>query len=95
MFNFSSVFGGNTSSSDPPAETADFIESPKRKNATTKVLINKGFSSGRMKTGTPPRVDGRSLNFKKMMHATRFCDLEEYRRIRHKEMIEERENLEN
>ncbi len=32
----------------------------------TKVLINKGFSSGRMKTGTPPRVDGRSLNFKKM-----------------------------
>mgnify|MGYP007000262538 CR=1 len=32
--------GGNTSSSDPPAETADFIESPKRKNATTKVLIN-------------------------------------------------------
>ena len=32
----------------------------------TKVLINKGFSSGRMKTGTPPRVDGRSLNFNKM-----------------------------
>ena len=32
----------------------------------TKVLINKGFSSGRMKTGTPPRVDGRTLNFKKM-----------------------------
>ena len=32
----------------------------------TKVLVNKGFSSGRMKTGTPPRVDGRTLNFKKM-----------------------------
>tara|TARA_B100000963_G_scaffold110440_1_gene96135 strand:- start:42521 stop:44392 length:1872 start_codon:yes stop_codon:yes gene_type:complete len=32
----------------------------------TKVLIKKGFSSGRMKTGTPPRVDGRTLNFKKM-----------------------------
>ena len=32
----------------------------------TKVLTNKGFSSGRMKTGTPPRVDGRTLNFKKM-----------------------------
>ena len=32
----------------------------------TKVLINKGFSSGRMKTGTPPRVDGRSINFNKM-----------------------------
>ncbi len=29
----------------------------------TKVLIDKGFDSGRMKTGTPPRVDGRSLNF--------------------------------
>ena len=25
-----------------------------------------GFKSGRMKTGTPPRVDGRSLNYKKM-----------------------------
>ena len=32
----------------------------------TKVLTNKGFTSGRMKTGTPPRVDGRTLNFKKM-----------------------------
>lgn len=29
----------------------------------TEVLLNKGFNSGRMKTGTPPRVDGRSLNF--------------------------------
>ena len=25
-----------------------------------------GFSSGRMKTGTPPRVDGRSLDFNSM-----------------------------
>ncbi len=32
----------------------------------TKVLIDKGFDSGRMKTGTPPRVDGRSLNFSMM-----------------------------
>ena len=29
----------------------------------TSSLIEKGFESGRMKTGTPPRVDGRSLNF--------------------------------
>ena len=32
----------------------------------TKVLTKRGFSSGRMKTGTPPRVDGRTLNFKEM-----------------------------
>ena len=29
----------------------------------TKCLENIGFMSGRMKTGTPPRVDGRSLNY--------------------------------
>lgn len=29
----------------------------------TKSLQDRGFVSGRMKTGTPPRVDGRSLNF--------------------------------
>lgn len=32
----------------------------------TKCLEEKGFVSGRMKTGTPPRVDGRSLNFSLM-----------------------------
>ena len=32
----------------------------------TEDLINAGFNSGRMKTGTPPRVDGRSLNFSVM-----------------------------
>ena len=30
-------------------------------------LVNLGFTSGRMKTGTPPRVDGRSLDFSKML----------------------------
>ena len=29
----------------------------------TEVLTDFGFESGRMKTGTPPRVDGRSLNY--------------------------------
>ena len=32
----------------------------------TEDLVNAGFQSGRMKTGTPPRVDGRSLDFSKM-----------------------------
>ncbi|APG60799.1 tRNA uridine-5-carboxymethylaminomethyl(34) synthesis enzyme MnmG [Christiangramia salexigens] len=32
----------------------------------TKDLIDVGFESGRMKTGTPPRVDGRSLDYSKM-----------------------------
>ena len=32
----------------------------------TEDLTNLGFESGRMKTGTPPRVDGRSLDFSKM-----------------------------
>lgn len=32
----------------------------------TSSLENLGFESGRMKTGTPPRVDGRSLNYTKM-----------------------------
>ena len=32
----------------------------------TEQLVTLGFESGRMKTGTPPRVDGRSLDFSKM-----------------------------
>ncbi|WP_353195911.1 tRNA uridine-5-carboxymethylaminomethyl(34) synthesis enzyme MnmG [Parapedobacter defluvii] len=38
------------------------------KSATglTEQLVSLGFESGRMKTGTPPRVDGRSLNYSKM-----------------------------
>jgi tRNA uridine 5-carboxymethylaminomethyl modification enzyme len=32
----------------------------------TKVLEDFGFEAGRMKTGTPPRVDGRSLDYSKM-----------------------------
>jgi tRNA uridine 5-carboxymethylaminomethyl modification enzyme len=38
------------------------------KNSTgiTEQLIELGFESGRMKTGTPPRIDGRSLDYTKM-----------------------------
>ncbi|WP_138485435.1 tRNA uridine-5-carboxymethylaminomethyl(34) synthesis enzyme MnmG [Dyadobacter bucti] len=32
----------------------------------TEQLLTLGFESGRMKTGTPPRVDGRSLDYSKM-----------------------------
>ena len=32
----------------------------------TEQLVSLGFESGRMKTGTPPRVDGRSLNYEAM-----------------------------
>ena len=32
----------------------------------TEDLVKRGFESGRMKTGTPPRVDGRSLDYSKM-----------------------------
>ena len=32
----------------------------------TEELIQLGFEAGRMKTGTPPRVDGRSLDYSKM-----------------------------
>ena len=32
----------------------------------TEDLVKSGFESGRMKTGTPPRVDGRSLDYSKM-----------------------------
>ena len=33
----------------------------------TEELAEMGFDAGRMKTGTPPRVDGRSLDFSKMI----------------------------
>ena len=33
----------------------------------TEDLVEMGFESGRMKTGTPPRVDARSLDFSKMI----------------------------
>lgn len=38
----------------------------KASHGITEQLIELGFESGRMKTGTPPRIDGRSLNYSKM-----------------------------
>ncbi len=36
----------------------------------TEQLVKLGFESGRMKTGTPPRIDGRSLDYSKMEEQT-------------------------
>jgi tRNA uridine 5-carboxymethylaminomethyl modification enzyme len=36
----------------------------------TEQLVKIGFESGRMKTGTPPRIDGRSLDYSKMEEQT-------------------------
>jgi tRNA uridine 5-carboxymethylaminomethyl modification enzyme len=32
----------------------------------TEQLVDLGFESGRMKTGTPPRIDGRTINYQKL-----------------------------
>lgn len=38
----------------------------KASTGITEQLVANGFESGRMKTGTPPRIDGRSLDYSKM-----------------------------
>jgi len=44
----------------------------------TEQLVDLGFDSGRMKTGTPPRVDGRSLDFSKMIEQPGDADPEKF-----------------
>ncbi|MFD2542918.1 tRNA uridine-5-carboxymethylaminomethyl(34) synthesis enzyme MnmG [Lacinutrix gracilariae] len=44
----------------------------------TEQLVQLGFESGRMKTGTPPRVDGRSLDFSKMVEQPGDVDPEKF-----------------
>ncbi len=38
----------------------------KAASGITEQLVSLGFEAGRMKTGTPPRIDGRSLNYERM-----------------------------
>ncbi|WP_026998852.1 tRNA uridine-5-carboxymethylaminomethyl(34) synthesis enzyme MnmG [Eisenibacter elegans] len=38
----------------------------KASKGITEQLVSLGFEAGRMKTGTPPRIDGRSLNYEAM-----------------------------
>jgi tRNA uridine 5-carboxymethylaminomethyl modification enzyme len=44
----------------------------------TEQLVSLGFESGRMKTGTPPRIDGRSLDYSKMEEQEGDTDLDKF-----------------
>src|SRR5688572_32529432 len=54
----------------PPRSTlfpyTTLFRSERSAKGITEQLVSLGFESGRMKTGTPPRVDGRSLDYSKM-----------------------------
>lgn len=58
----------------------------------TEDLVRQGFESGRMKTGTPPRVDGRSLDYSKMheepgdAHPDKFSYLDITQPLKHQKL---------
>src|SRR5688572_32000963 len=54
----------------PPRSTlfpyTTLFRSERSAKGITEQLVELGFEAGRMKTGTPPRLDGRSLDYSKM-----------------------------
>ncbi|MFK7781577.1 tRNA uridine-5-carboxymethylaminomethyl(34) synthesis enzyme MnmG [Psychroserpens sp.] len=55
----------------------------------TEELIGFGFESGRMKTGTPPRVDGRSLDYSKMSEQPGDAQPEKFSYLEHIKPLKE------
>jgi len=59
----------------------------KASTGITEDLVKLGFESGRMKTGTPPRVDGRSLDFSKMIEQPGDVNPEKFSYTNHTEVL--------
>jgi tRNA uridine 5-carboxymethylaminomethyl modification enzyme len=55
----------------------------------TEDLVNVGFEAGRMKTGTPPRVDARSLDFSKMIEQPGDANPEKFSYLSETKTLEE------
>ena len=56
----------------------------------TEQLVSLGFETGRMKTGTPPRVDGRSLDYSKMEVQNGDAEITGFSYLRKAELPEQR-----
>ena len=50
----------------------------KKSIGITEQLVSNGFETGRMKTGTPPRIDGRSLDYSEMIEQKGDLDLDSF-----------------